>query len=194
MAIPLLPVLSALPGVIEFGANLFDRRRRKNQEDKAMKGISNLSDVFKTSLEGNYMDTPEVTRILAEIQKNQNANTRATNAAGASTGMTDEAKIAYAGQNNKASADAIGGIAGGADIWRRGVQKQYGDSLATLFDAGQANRANFNESISNITQPLKDSIDGAANSGAFDGITIFNKRKKKPRSIYDNNNLTGNIA
>lgn len=179
MAIPLLPILTALPGVIDGVSSLFDGKRRNSQEKKASEGISNLTDVFKTSLEGNYLDTPEGARIMAEIVKNQQENTRDLNATAETTGMTDEAKIAYQGKNNEAGANAIGKVASGADIWRQRTQQQYGNSLGTLFEVGQTNRGNFNQSISNITQPLQGAIDTAANTGAFDGLEIFGKKKKK---------------
>jgi hypothetical protein len=166
-------LLSLLPGLISAGGSLFDRKRRRNEEQKASSGISNLTDVFKRNLEGNYMDTPEVQRILSELFKRQNEQTRGINATAATTGMTDEARIGYQGKANEATSNAIGGLAGGADIWRRSQQQAYGNSLKDLFTVGQTNRANFNQSLSNITQPLNDAIGSGISSGGFDAMTLF---------------------
>lgn len=178
MAVPLLPLLTMLPGVIQGVSSLFDRGRRKREEQKASRGISNLADVYKTSLEGNYMDTPEVQRILAELQKQQGQNTRAINATGATTGMTDEAKIATMGRQNEATAGTVGNIASGGDLWRQRTQQLYGQGLNNLFNVGQANRQNFNNNIASITQPLNESIGAGINAGAFDGMEIFKKKTK----------------
>lgn len=178
MALPLLPLLMAAPGIISGVSNLFGQKRRKAQEDKASQGISQLADVFRGQLSGNYFDTPEASRTMTEITNNQNQNQRAINATGATQGLTDESKIAMMGKNNEATANAIGSVAGSGQIWRDRTQQNYGNQLAQFFQTGQTNRRNFNQSLQNVLGPLQDGINTAVGAGAFDGVKLFGGRRK----------------
>jgi hypothetical protein len=178
MAVQLLPLLlQAAPGIASGVANLFGRKRRKAQEDKASTGISQLADVFRGQLSGNYFDTPEASQAMTNITNNQNQNNRAINAIGATAGLTDEAKIAMLGKNNEATAGAMGSLAGSGQIWRDRTQQNYGNQLSQLFQVGQQNRGNFNQSLQNVLGPLQDGINTAVGSGAFDGMKLFGRRK-----------------
>jgi hypothetical protein len=196
MAIPLLPLLSAAPGLISGAANPFGARRRRKEEEKASSGLSQLSDMFRGQLEGNYMDTGEAQGAMTGLRQNQADNNRAINSTAATTGMTDEAKIAMMGKNNEATAGGMSNLARSADLWRTRLQQMYGGSLSNLFSVGQQNRQNFNSSLSNILNPLSQGLGAGINAGAFDDDMIGQnwgkgKAPKKTQSMMDSDNLKG---
>jgi hypothetical protein len=170
MAAPLLlPLaLKALPGVASGIANLFGAKRRRQQEDKAGMGISQLTDLFKQQLQGDYFDTGEAQAAMTQIEDSQINNNRAINASAATMGMTDEARIGMMGKNNAATAGGMSNLARSADLWRQRITQQYGNSLGSLFQVGQTNRGNFNKSLQNIFNPMQSAVDGAVDLGAFD--------------------------
>lgn len=173
MAVPLLPLLMAAPGVISGVSNLFGRRRRQREEDKASRGISQLTDVFKQGLQGNFFDTPEAQRAITQILQNQDNQRRQINNTSAVSGATDEAKLSMFGRMNENTANAMGGMAGSGQLWRDRQLQQYQGSLGQLFGVGQANRQNFNQSLQNILGPLQEGINAGVSAGAFDGMNLF---------------------
>ncbi|MBT0811050.1 hypothetical protein KIH41_07125 [Litoribacter ruber] len=166
---PLLGLaLNAAPGIISGVANLFNQGRRQSQEDHAAQGIRQLSDVFGQQLQGNYMDTAEAQGAVTQIEDNQQQNNRAIQSQSATMGMTDEARIAMMGQNNQASSGAFSNLAQSADLWRSRLLNQKQGALGNLYQIGQQNRQNFNQSLHNVLNPLQGAIDGAMNAGVFD--------------------------
>lgn len=189
MATPLLPLLlTAAPGMISGVANLFWAKRRRQEEDKATAGISQLADIFRQQLSGDYFDTAEAQGAMTGILQNQQQNQNAINSTAASTGMTDEARIAMMGRNNEATAGGMSDLARSADLWRSRLLNQHQGALSNLYQVGQQNRQNFNNSLSNILNPLSEGIAGGFNSGAFDSLF---KKEAPVQGISDNNNLTG---
>lgn len=169
----------AAPGVISGSANLFGGKRRRAEEQKASQGISQLADVFRGQLSGNYFDTPEASRAMTDIRQNQNQQNQAMQSTGAMMGLTDEAKISMMGKGNDATANAMGNLAGSGQIWRDRTQQNYSNQLGQLFQVGQQNRGNFNNSLQNVLGPLQQGINAGISAGAFDGMTIFNGKNKK---------------
>lgn len=187
---PLLGLaLQTTPGIISGMANIFGRQRRRQQEDKASQGISQLADLFREQLSGDYFNTPEAQGAITEIMQNQQDNQRMIDNTASVTGMTDEAKIAMMGRNNQATAGGFSNLSRSAELWRNRIQQMYGSQLNNLFQVGQQNRQNFNNSLANILNPLSQAIGEGINAGVFD------KKTQKPGlgSIFDNNNLT-NVA
>lgn len=166
MALPAL--LAAAPALISGVSQLFGNKRRKREEEKATAGMSRMSDIFSEQLEGDYMDTSEATGAMTQIDQNQQANLAQINANSATQGLTDEARIAMMGRSQQATSGAIGGLAKSADLWRQRLLQQKQGALGSLYQVGQQNRQNFNQSISNIVNPLQKSIDTGFSSGAFD--------------------------
>lgn len=168
MALPAL--LAAAPALISGVSQLFGNKRRKREEEKATAGMSRMSDIFSEQLEGDYMDTSEATGAMTQIDQNQQDNLAQINANSATQGLTDEARIAMMGRSQQATSGAIGGLAKSADLWRQRLLQQKQGALGNLYQVGQQNRQNFNQSISNIVNPLQKSIDTGFSSGAFDGM------------------------
>jgi hypothetical protein len=165
----LLPLaLKALPGAASGIANLFGQRRRRMQEDKASQGISQLSDVFRQQLQGNYFDTSEAQGAIEQLKNSYMENNRAIEAQAGSQGLTDEARIAMMGRNKEAKATGMSNLGRSANLWRNQVMNQYQGSLGQLFQFGQANRNNFNRGLENIFAPLQSAVDGSIDLGAFD--------------------------
>jgi hypothetical protein len=170
MALPLLAAagISAIPSVAGFVGNMFDRKRRRGQEDKAAKGISNLADIFKEQLGTNYFNTAEGKGAMNQIDEDSQNNLSQINATANMSGMTDEARIAMLGQNMKAKQGALGGLAQNSDLWRQRALQNYGGTLGSLFQVGMNNRRNTQQSLNNIVGGMQSGIDGAMNAGAFD--------------------------
>jgi hypothetical protein len=170
MALPLLAQagIMAAPAIAGFAGNLFDRKRRRGQEDKAAAGISNLADVFKQQLGQNYFNTAEGTNAMREIDEDSQNNLNQINATANMSGMTDEARIAMLGKNMKAKSGALAGLSGNSDLWRQRNLQNYGGALGQLFQVGMANRQNTQNSLNNIVGGMQGGIDGAMNVGAFD--------------------------
>jgi hypothetical protein len=176
MPLPLLPLIAAAPGIVSGVANVFGAKRRRAEEQKASAGISQLSDVFSSQLKGNYMDTAEASGAMNAMKNQHQENNQMIDATAAQSGMTDEAKIAMMGRNNQATAGGMSNMAQSADLWRSRLLNQKQGALGNLFQVGQANRQNFNQSLSNVVNPLAQGLGGAINAGAFDDAYI-GKRK-----------------
>lgn len=169
MALQFLPLLAgAAPGILSGLSNLFDKKRRKAEEGKASTGISQLVDVFKEQMGSNYYDSAEAQGAMTAIRENEQENLGQIDATANINGLTDEARIAMRGKQNKATAGAFSDLSRSADLWRRRNQQAYQGGLSQLFAVGNQNRQNFNNSMQNIFGPLQDSVSGAINSGLFD--------------------------
>ncbi|MEC7753796.1 MAG: hypothetical protein VYB44_07185 [Bacteroidota bacterium] len=173
--------VSAIPGAIGMVAQLFGRKRRKQQEDAAMKNVQEVSDMFKgqisdidTQLNQSYLENSDIKDALRQleemgfIQNSQTANQAAI------TGATDESQIAAMGKTKSAQADFLAKLMSGATDYRNMLFGQKGSAVRGLgatagaqYQAGMQNRANFNKSIENIIQPLQSSINAGFESGAF---------------------------
>ncbi len=180
MALPLLALaaIQAAPAIAGFIGNLIDKKRRKGQEDKAAMGISNLADIFKTQLGGNYFDTAEASGAIREINSNAADDLRRINAMGSMGNLTDEAKIGMMGNVNRGRQAGIGQIARGADLWRQRALQNYGGALSNLFQVGMGNRQNTQNSLNNIVGGMASGIDGAMNAGVFD--SLFKTKQPTP--------------
>ena len=163
-----LLALQAAPALIGGVANMFDKNRRDAQEGKASKGYSKLTDLLKGNLGLDYFDSTEAMGAMKEIDSNSSSAMDQINATANVNGLTDEARIALMGKNMQAKQGAYSGMARNADLWRQRNIQSYAGSLSGLFNIGQQNRANFNQSLSNVTNSMQGGIDGAVNAGAFD--------------------------
>lgn len=171
MALPLLPaLLSAAPGIISGIGQLFGKKRRKNEEDKGMEGIQSMADVFSGQLQGNYFDTAEAQGAIGEFKGMQDEQMDEINATSNINGLTDEARIAMMKNQNKSSQGFFSNLARSGDLWRSRLLNQKQGVMSQLFGAGMAKRENFNNSLSNIVNPLQESISTGFSSGAFDGM------------------------
>jgi hypothetical protein len=148
--------------------NLFGKKRRKNEEDKASSGFSQLTDVLRGNLNQDYFDSAEGMGAMKEIDDNASSFMDNINATANMNGMTDEARIALMGKNIGAKQDAYSGLARNSDLWRQRALQNYQGSLGQLFAAGQYNRGNQQQSLNNIVGGAQGAIDGAFNVGAFD--------------------------
>lgn len=172
MPLPLLAgaAIQAIPGLIGGISQLFGKKRRQQEEDKASGGISQLADVFKSQLGQDYFDSEEAQGAMRQIKDNQSDQNEQINASANVNGMTDEARIAMMGNNMKASQGAFADLSRSASLWRQRNQQLYSGQLNQLYQVGMNNRANKTQSLSNILGPLQGAIDGAANVGVFDGM------------------------
>ena len=170
MAAPLLlPLaLKAAPAVAGLIGNLFDKKRRKREEGKASMEISNLADIVKSQLGQAYFDSAEGMAAMKEIDQNAATQMDDINATANINGLTDEARIALMGQNMKAKQGAYSGLARNADLWKQRNMQNYQGALNNLFQVGQTNRRNFNNSLQNVVGGFQTAVDGAFNVGAFD--------------------------
>lgn len=169
MALPLLPLLiGAAPGILSGISNLFDGKRRKAEEGKASTGISQLVDLFKQQMGGNYYDSAEAQGAMTAIRENEQENLGQIDATANINGLTDEARLAMRGKQNKATAGAFSDLSRSADLWRRRNQQAYQGGLSQLFNVGQQNRANKSQANQNIFGPLQETVSGAMNAGLFD--------------------------
>lgn len=174
----LLLGLKAAPAVAGFIGNLLGKKRRQLEEDKASLGITNLADIFKSQLGVDYFDSAEGMAAMKEIDQNADSNMDDINATANINGLTDEARIAMMGQNMKAKQGAYSGLARNSDLWRQRNMQNYQGALGQLFQVGQANRRNFNNSLQNVVGGFQTAVDGAINVGAFDFLL-----NKKPKDI-----------
>lgn len=180
MALPLLAMgLSAAPSIISGIGQLFGGKRRKKQENKAAGEISKLSDVFSQQLNQDYFDTGEAQGAIQEFENYQDGQMDEINAAGNINGLTDEAKISMMGNANKNAQGFFANLARSGQLWRQNLLNQKQGALSSLYQIGQNNRQNFNNSLSNIVNPLQQSIDTGFTSGAFDGLL---GKTQKPQS------------
>jgi len=163
-----LLALQAAPGIIGGISQLFGKKRRKREEERASKRISSLTDMFKSQLGEDYFDSTEAMGAMKQIDNNASENFDQINATANVNGLTDEARIAMMGQNLRAKQGAYAGLAGQANLWRQRNMQNYAGSLNQLFSVGQKNRQNFNGSMQNILGNLQSGVDGAVNAGAFD--------------------------
>lgn len=170
MPLPMLAgaAIQAIPAITGLFGNLFDKKRRNNQENFAASGIKDLTQIFKAQLGQNYFDSAEAQGAMKEIDQNSNEFMDEINATASMSGMTDEAKIALMGQNMRAKQGAYSGLAKNADLFRQRALQNYQGSLSRLFQVGATNRANSQNSINNIVGGMSSGIDGAVNAGVFD--------------------------
>jgi hypothetical protein len=177
MPLPLLAAagIQAIPAVTGFIGNLFDKKRRKKEENKASQGISNLADIYKQQLGQDYYQSAEGRGAMNMIDEESDENADMINATANVNGLTDEARIAMMGKNNKARMGGYGNLAQGANLWRQRQLNAYGGTLGQLFSVGINNRANTNQSLNNIVGGMQTGIDGAMNAGVFDNIGKSNK-------------------
>lgn len=172
MPLPMIAAagIQALPALFGLFGNKSDKKRRKNEEDKASKGFSQLTDVFQGQMNQDYFDSAEGMGAMREIDENSDENFDQINAMSNINGLTDEARIAMMGQNMKAKQGAYAGLAQNSSLWRQRALQNYQGSLGNLFQAGQYNRANKQQSINNIVGGFQGAMDGAANAGVFDSM------------------------
>jgi len=191
MPLPLAALaLSAAPGLIGGIGQLFGQKRRKKEEDKAMDGIQSMADVFSGQLQGNYFDTAEAQGAIGEFKGMQDEQMDEINATSNINGLTDEARIAMMKNQNKNSQGFFSNLARSGDLWRSRLLNQKQGVMSQLFGAGMMRRNNFNNSLSNIVNPLQESINTGFSSGAFDGML-----EGKNKSVATlNNGFAGNIA
>lgn len=175
MAIPL--IAAALPSVISGISSLFGKKKAKKEEQKAAAGQSQLVDLFKSQLGQNYFDTGEAKGAMTEIDKNQQNMLNDINATANVNGLTDEARIAMMGKANDATAGAYADLAQSGDLWRQRNLQNYQGALGGLFRIGQTNMANRSQNLQNILGPMQQGIDAANSIGAFDGMSLFGKKK-----------------
>jgi hypothetical protein len=170
MPLPLLAAagISAIPAVTGLIGNLLGGKRRKREEEKASKGISGLTDIYKSQMGQDYFDSSEGLSTMRQIDENSSSNMDDINASANMNGLTDEARIAMMGQNMKAKQGAYSGMAGQASLWRQRNQQMYQGALGQLFSVGFANRQNQQNSMNNIVGGMQGGIDGAMNAGVFD--------------------------
>lgn len=160
--------IQAIPAITGLLGNLFDKKRRKNEEQKASGGISNLADIFKGQMSQDYFDSAEGMSTMREIDENSDENMEEINASANMNGLTDEARIAMMGKNMKAKQGAYSGLSGQSSLWRQRNQQLYQGALGQLFSVGYANRQNQQNSMNNIVGGMQNGIDGAVNAGVFD--------------------------
>lgn len=160
--------MQVLPSLFGLAGNLIGKKRRQAEEGKASKGYSQLTDVLKGNLDQDYFDSTEAMGAMKEIDENTMEANQQINATANVNGLTDEARIAMMGNNMKAKQGAYSGMARQADLWRQRNLQSYQGSLGGLFNVGQANRENFNQSLTNVVGGAQGAIDGATNAGAFD--------------------------
>jgi hypothetical protein len=175
-AMPLpLAAIGAIPGALGFITNLIGGKRRRNQEEKATKGFSQLTDLLRGNLNQDYFDSTEGMGAMQEIDDNASSFMDNINATANMSGMTDEARIALMGKSIGAKQDAYAGLARNSDLWRQRALQNYQGSLQQLFSAGMVNRGLQNQSMNNIVGGAQGAIDGATAVGALDGL--FGKAK-----------------
>ncbi|MDR7130330.1 hypothetical protein J2X69_002680 [Algoriphagus sp. 4150] len=168
MALPL--IAAALPSVIGGISNLIGSGKRKREEEKASASQSQLVEMFKSQLGQSYFDSAEGMGASTQIQQNQQDMNNQINTTANINGLTDEARIAMMGKNNMATAGAYADLSKAGDFWRQRNMQQYQGALGGLFNMGQQNRANRNQSIQNILGPLQQGIDTANSLGAFENL------------------------
>lgn len=180
MAIPLLAAgISALPGLFGGISQAFGAKRRRQQEDKAAQGISKLSDLFDSQLRMDYMDTPEAMGAIKEFEDYNDGMVQDAENMANMSGMTDEARLAMRGNAMKNAQGFFSNLARSGNLWRNNVLNQKANTLQSLYSVGQNNRANFNNSLANILNPLSQSISSGFMSGAFDGMMGGNMPKNQ---------------
>lgn len=161
---------AAAPEIIGGLAQLFGAKRRKKEEEKAMGGIRSIGDILTNQLQGNYFDTAESQGAIQEFKDMQSEQMNEINATSNINGLTDEAKIAMMKNQNKNAQGFFSNLARSGDLWRSRLINQKQGVMGQLFDAGMIRRQNFNNSISNIVNPLSYGISSGFTSGAFDGL------------------------
>ena len=126
MAIPAaLSIASALaPSVVRLIGGA-----RKPKPTKYEQELGRLSKLFKEQAEGNYFDSAEYKSFLGQINRGDERIRTSLDRRAASTGMTDEAKLAGTQAANNSYADLLGSLSGRATSHR--AQGQQG-LLATL--------------------------------------------------------------
>lgn len=175
--LPLLPALmSAAPGIISGIGQLFGGKRRKEQENQATSGMNSLAQMLKAQLSGDYMDTGEAQGAIRSFKDNQTEQMNQINAMSNVNSLTDEARIAMMRNQNKNSQGFFNQLAQNGDLYRSRLTNQYQGVMSNLFGMGQQNRQNFNQSLSNIVNPMQDGINSGFASGAFD--KMFSKAGK----------------
>lgn len=160
--------IQAVPALIGLVGNLFDRKRQKNEEGKASKGFSSLTDILQGKLGQSYLNSAEGMGLMKEIDQNADSQMDQLTAMSNVSGMTDEARIAMMGKVLSGKQNAYAGLSRNEDLFRQRNLQNYQGALANLFQAGQWNRANKQQSLSNITQGLGGAVDGMTNAGVFD--------------------------
>lgn len=191
MALPLAALaISAAPGIIGGIGQLIGRKRRLQEEEASMQGLRSLSDVFSNQLQGDYMDTGEAQGAIREFKDMQSSQMDEINATANINGLTDEARIAMMKNNNKNAQGFFSNLARSGDLWRSRLLQQKQGITGQIFDAGMMRRQNFNNSLSNIVNPLSDSISTGFSSGAFNGLLMKNGGGQSPAV----NPFAGNIA
>lgn len=140
------------------------------EEEASMQGLRSLSDVFSNQLQGDYMDTGEAQGAIREFKDMQSSQMDEINATANINGLTDEARIAMMKNNNKNAQGFFSNLARSGDLWRSRLLQQKQGITGQIFDAGMMRRQNFNNSLSNIVNPMSDAIGTGFSSGAFNGL------------------------
>lgn len=162
--------LQAATAALGFIGNLLGKKRRRQQEDKASTGFSQLTDLLRGQLNQDYFDSTEAMGAMKEIDQYSSSFMDEINATANVNGLTDEARIALMGKNIGAKQQAYTGLSRNADLWRQRALQNYQGSLWQLFSAGMANRQMQQNSLNNIVGGAQGAIDGAFSIGAFDKL------------------------
>lgn len=173
--------VSSIPGAIGMIAQLFGAKRRRRQEEAAMKKMEEVSGLFNgqindvdTQLSQSYLDNSDIQDAIRQLEEMGFIQNKQTTNQAAITGATDESQIAAMGKTKNTQADFLAKLMSGASQYRNMLFGQKGDAIRGLgtvagaqYQAGMQNRANFNNSVANIIQPLQSSINAGFESGAF---------------------------
>lgn len=173
--------VQSLPAIFGSLAQLFGKDRRKQQENAAMEQYKSVSDFFQNQVKGygqqldkGFSNSPEAQAWLQQLANISDKNQKNIDASSAMGGLTDEAKVAAMGKNNQAQSMGVSEIYKNAMRWRNllmnqqaGAAGQLGNVSGQMFQAGQQNRANFNQSLANILQPMQQGINTAFQSEGF---------------------------
>jgi hypothetical protein len=164
--------------------------KNKYKEDDEYKKYNSL---YKTLSEENakpYLETSGAKSVLAAIREANDRRIKRITAASAVNGLTDEAKVAAMGNVQEGEAQAISGLSGNADQYRKDNLNQrlgLAEGMSGIKDKYTDKK---NTAISNIVNPMSSAASGFVLSDAMGA------GKKNPLDgiLANNSNINQLIA
>ena len=153
------------PTAVNLTANLF----RRNQPSPYEQQLSRMASLFESEAESPITENREFKSGMKLVDRSDEQNRRAINNQSATSGATDEAKIATMGSANETRDMNIDRLLNNARRYRSLMQNRALQTGGMLENARQNRNAQWQQGLQSITQPLGQASNAFIMSSLFGG-------------------------
>lgn len=152
------------PTAIKLGANFL----REDKPSKYEKSLSSLADIYEKQADAPLDQNRTFKEGKRQLDRADEKNRESIQNSSATTGATDEARLASMENNNEAYGAALSRLFNTAERYRSRMRSRYLNTIARKEQAGQARDARFQRDLNNVIQPFSKASSTFLMSKLFD--------------------------